>query len=200
MSLWIPSGLPVSRYDSDSTTSARLQSISELHTAIKCEGRQLTEFKFIAEDALIGLRKIIAEVDKRCAPKSQVVPMFLYGDHRRALFQCSLEYDYRDIDSQILALRKLGALMEYVSNEAGNKWGLPTGRTFTRRWHKHKAPGDDHYTAQMETIEENVLDSTLSEPEGPGGFSFSINIPPIGSIAYNQRAKPTIGVLVGYYT
>ena len=50
----------------------------------------------------------------------------------------------------------------------------------------------------MDTIEENVLDSTLSEPEGPGGFSFSLNIPSIGSIAYNQGTKPKIGVLVGY--
>ena len=87
--------------------------------------------------------------------------------------------------------------MEYVHDEASDKWRLPTGRTFTRRWHTKKLPDDGH-AAHMEIIEENILDSTLSEPEGDGGFSFSIGWKAF-NIGYSQRTHAKIGVLVGFY-
>ena len=155
------------------------------------------DFKCISVEALVDLRRIIAAVDKQCAFKNQITPMFMYGDHHRAVFQCSIEYNQRDIKSQIQGLDKLNTLMEYVHDDASDKWRLPTGRTLTRRWHTKKLL-DNSYAAHMEITEENILDSTLSEAEGDGGFSFSIGWKAL-NIGYSQRTNAKIGVLVGFY-
>ena len=151
------------------------------------------KFKCEAADALKKLRDIILEVDRRCPSSHQIVPVFMNTDYKMTTFHCVIEYGYRDIESQIAALQKLGTLMEYVSNEAGHMWVLPVNRSYTSKWHR-----DTEDNRHLQVIEEHTTEDTLTEHEGPGGFSFSVSLFRIGDIGYNQRQKARVGLLVAY--
>ena len=154
-----------------------------------------TPFRSRAADALTELRTIISEVDTKCSSKSQVIPEFLNGDNRVVHFQCTVENTYRDIDSQLQALLKLDALMEHISNNE-DRWILPYGKTTTRRWHTHSFPqaGDNppQRTAQLEIIDNDILQSSLSSHGGKGGLTFRLPV-----VEVQPEGKARVGLLVG---
>ena len=158
-----------------------------------------TGFRYRAADALNKLNDIISKVDRKASPKVQVIPRFLSLDYsnyenqwhyNKVTFQCSIEYDSQNVDSQIEALHKIGILGEHIANEEKNNgWGLPSGRSITTKWHKD--PNGDYH---LQVTEQSVVNPLLSSPKEGGGFTFGSGLP----IQYEQMKKPTVGLLVGY--
>lgn len=111
--------------------------------------------------------------------------------HSTVYFQCSVEYAARDIDDQVRAIQAIRALSEHVSaNEP--EWRLPTGRSVSHKW-LHAPDGTYH----LQVTEKSVFDSSLSSPEGPGGFSFNFG-PRFLQTRYAERDKPRVGLLVSH--
>lgn len=110
-------------------------------------------------------------------------------------FLCSVEYDPKDVGSQIRALDRLKALAEYmagVKEEGEGEWKLPVGWRETAKF--HQAP-DKSYHLHVRTT--SIMESSLSVPEGPGGFSFDLRAGLL-KLGYAARDKPTISLLVSY--
>ena len=159
-----------------------------------------TGFKHRGADALVKLQAMIAEVDKRCPAKCEIVPSFLRMEGREdfdsgwfystVTFMCAVQYKIRDVDSQVTALRKVGALAEYISNEADAAWGLPTGISVTRKWIAG-SKGEQH----LQVTEDNALDPNRrpSQPGKEGGFTFDAKV-----LNYTPETRPQIGLLVSY--
>lgn len=159
-----------------------------------------TDFKHRGADALEKLLEMIAKVDKRCPGRCDIVPAFLRMEgsddyeagwfYSTVTFMCAVQYKIRDTDSQVTALRKIGALAEYVSNEAGTEWDLPTGSSVTRKW-----IADSTGKRHLQITEDNALDPNRrpSQPGKEGGFTFDAKV-----LSYTPETRPQIGLLVSY--
>ena len=159
-----------------------------------------TGFTHRGADALEALQVMIAEVDKRCPAKCEIIPAFLRMEgredfdsgwfHSTVTFMCAVQYKIRDVDSQVTALRKIGALAEYIANEADAEWHLPTGRSVTRKWITD-SKGELH----LQVTEDNALDPNRrpSQPGQEGGFTFDAKV-----LNYTPETRPQIGLLVSY--
>lgn len=151
-------------------------------------------FKLGAADALRELNGIISTVDKECSSKRQIIPEFLLGTFKMVHFQCTIEYGYRDIDSQLMALEQLGALMEHISNKE-DRWVLPYGKTTRRKWHEHSFPSEGgmprQRSAHLEIIEEDVMQASLSSQGNHGGVTFRLPV-----VDVQPEGKARIGVIV----
>ena len=151
-------------------------------------------FKLGAADALRELNNIISKVDKECPSQSRIIPEFLLGTFQKIHFQCTIEYGYRDIHSQLEALEKLSALMEHISNNE-DRWVLPYGKTTRRKWHTHSFPahGDapSQRSAHLEIIEDDIMRASLSSHGNEGGVTFRLPV-----VDVQPEGKARVGVLV----
>ena len=69
---------------------------------------------YSAAESLEELRDILSAVNSQSTSKHDVIVTFLYSDYIEVIFQCMVEFSYRNIDDQIRALRKLGDLADYI--------------------------------------------------------------------------------------
>ena len=110
-----------------------------------------------------------------------------------ALFLCSVEYHADDVESQIEALKKIGALSEHISRLPSRPgWRLPTGKRVTTEFLR-----DPEGRYHLQVTENDPHSSSLSSPVGPGGLSWQIGLAALG-IGYALRDKPTVGLAVAY--
>lgn len=136
------------------------------------------------DESLRVLQGIISKVNKQCTSKHDIVVTFLYADEVEVIYECMVEFGYRDTDAQLAALRKMQCLVDYLmknSDTTGFYWHK--GRRTVYSGNPSKVISDDLIT-----------DLTLSRTGEGGGFVFSI--PKLG-INYAQAVKSRIGIMTG---
>lgn len=161
-------------------------------------------FKNKSAAVLRELQTIISRVEKGCArSRFAILPAFhsvrnvgtiKSWHHMEVLFLCSVEYRAKNIESQIRALERIGALSEHIAAIRGEtEWRLPTGKILWTHYEK----GPDGKSHPRRTEEDLAGDTPQSSPGGPPGVSFNIAAGALG-FSYSPGARPTVGMLVSY--
>lgn len=136
--------------------------------------------KHSAAESLEKLRDVISSVNKQCRSRHDIIVTFLYSDYIEVIFQCMVEFDYRNADNQIGALRKLDCLADYLMEHKPNGFYMHTGKRTIR-------------TGNKITADDRIVDLTLSKTGAKGGFVFSM--PKLG-ISKEQSSKSRAGIIV----